>query len=102
MRVFGDGLFGAELHRDATALWERSALRHIANARTPMLLLYGENDRRVPLGQGQELYSALRHMEVPTELVVYPREGHGLVERNHQRDLLVRTRDWFAHYLQSS
>jgi len=102
VRVFGDGLFGAELHRDATALWERSALRHIANARTPMLLLYGENDRRVPLGQGQELYSALRHMGVPTELVVYPREGHGLVERNHQRDLLVRTHDWFAHYLQSS
>jgi hypothetical protein len=33
------------------------------------------------------------------ELVIYPREGHGLVERNHQLDLLRRTRAWFDRWL---
>jgi dipeptidyl aminopeptidase/acylaminoacyl peptidase len=33
------------------------------------------------------------------ELVIYPREGHGLVERNHQLDLLRRTRAWFGRWL---
>lgn len=102
IRIFGDALFGAELHRDATPLWERSALSRVANVRTPTLIVHGEADARVPVSQGREFYSALRHMGVPTEFVAYPREGHQVGERHHQRDLLTRVRDWFAHYLRES
>jgi dipeptidyl aminopeptidase/acylaminoacyl peptidase len=99
IRIFGDRLFDAETHHDAAALWERSALRHVADVRTPTLIVHGEQDVRVPVSQGREFYSALRHMGVPTELVIYPREGHSFVERHHQRDLLTRIRDWFVRYL---
>jgi dipeptidyl aminopeptidase/acylaminoacyl peptidase len=99
IRIFGDGIFAAELHRDADPFWERSALRHAANVRTPTLIVHGEADPRVPVSQGREFYSALRHMGVPCALVTYPREGHAIGERHHQRDLLTRVREWFARYL---
>ncbi len=99
IRIFGDVLFGAELHRDAAPLWERSALSRVAKVRTPTLIVHGEADARVPVSQGREFYSALRHMGIATEFVAYPREGHQVGERQHQRDLLIRVRDWFARYL---
>lgn len=102
IRIFADRCFDAAVHLDATAFWERSALRHVARITTPTLIVHGEADVRVPVNQAYEMYSALRHMGVPTELVVYPREGHAFVERHHQRDLQERIRAWFEHYLLSA
>jgi dipeptidyl aminopeptidase/acylaminoacyl peptidase len=99
IRIFADQFFATELHRDAGPLWERSALHHAANIRTPTLIVHGEADPRVPVSQGREFYSVLRHMGIPCELVTYPREGHIIYERHHQRDLLTRVRDWFVRYL---
>jgi len=99
IRVFGDRLFRAELIEDATALWERSALSQVSNVRTPTLIVHGEADARVPVSQGREFYSALRHLGVATDYVTYPREGHQIGERHHQRDLLARIRDWYKTYL---
>jgi dipeptidyl aminopeptidase/acylaminoacyl peptidase len=52
-----------------------------AHAKTPFLLLQGEADKTDPLGQSQEMYRALRQMNVPVELVTYPREDHGPLSR---------------------
>ncbi len=79
--------------------WERSPLAHIRNAQTPTLICHGEKDLRVPLGQGQELYRALTMRGVPTELVIYPREPHGLLERAHQLDYIQRVLAWYEKYL---
>lgn len=67
--------------------------------RTPVLILHGERDERVPVSQGRFFARALRHHGVPNELVVYPREPHGLQERNHQLDALRRTRAWFDRWI---
>ncbi len=67
--------------------------------KTPVLLLHGERDLRVPISQARFFAQALRHYRVPNELVVYPREPHGLQERNHQIDALRRTRAWFDRWL---
>ena len=67
--------------------------------KTPILLLHGEQDARVPISQARFFAQALRHHRVPNELVVYPREPHGLQERNHQIDALRRTRAWFDRWL---
>jgi dipeptidyl aminopeptidase/acylaminoacyl peptidase len=56
-------------------------------------------DRCTPVGQGEELYAALEAVGAEAELVVYPREGHVLVERAHVIDALHRTRDWFDRHL---
>ena len=53
----------------------------------------------VATGEGGTLDAALSWYGAEHELVIYPREGHGLVERNHQLDLLRRTRAWFDRWL---
>ncbi len=77
-----------------------SPMQYIANVKTPTLLLHGANDPYVPVGQAYEYFRALKDLGVPAELVVYPREGHGIREKNHQRDLMRRTVEWFERYLQ--
>ncbi|WP_035858547.1 S9 family peptidase [Kitasatospora cheerisanensis] len=76
-----------------------SPLAYASAIRTPVLILHGEEDTNVPLGQAVHFHRALRHFGVEHEFVVYPREGHGLEERAHQLDALRRTRDWFDRCL---
>jgi dipeptidyl aminopeptidase/acylaminoacyl peptidase len=76
-----------------------SALAHVASIRTPTLILHGERDECVPVGQGYQFFRALRERGVPVEMTVYPRAGHGLKERAHQRDMLTRSVEWFCRHL---
>ena len=76
-----------------------SPISYASRVRTPVLIMQGEDDTNVPLGQAIYFHRALSRYGAEHELVVYPREGHGLVERNHQIDLLRRTRAWFDRWL---
>jgi dipeptidyl aminopeptidase/acylaminoacyl peptidase len=76
-----------------------SPYTYIKNARTPTLILQGENDPIDPVGQSTALYRALKRYGVETELVVYPREPHGPREEKHQLDVLTRMTGWFDRYL---
>ena len=71
----------------------------LKNAKTATLILQGDADTVDPLGQSQELYRGLKRYGVPTELVVYPREPHGLREEKHLVDRLNRIVAWFDRYL---
>ena len=57
--------------------WRQSPLAGAAHAKTPFLLIQGEEDKVDPLGQSLEMYRALRQAGVHVELVQYPREDHG-------------------------
>jgi dipeptidyl aminopeptidase/acylaminoacyl peptidase len=76
-----------------------SPISFASKVRTPVLIVHGENDTNVPAGQAIYFHRALRRFGVEHELVIYPREGHGFVERNHQLDVLRRTRAWFERWL---
>ncbi len=91
-----------DLYDNYDLYWDRSPIKHINNARTPTLILHGEKDRRVPVSQGLELYTALKWKGVPVEYVVYPRERHDVVERAHQKDFLFRVLTWCELYLKDS
>jgi dipeptidyl aminopeptidase/acylaminoacyl peptidase len=67
--------------------------------KTPVMILHGGNDARVPVSQGRYFARALRYHGCPYELVVYPREPHGIQERLHQIDLLNRLRSWYQQWL---
>ena len=87
-------------HWENTALYmERSAMFNVQNAKTPTLIQHGENDARVPISQGKELFYALKKKRVPTHLVVYPRQGHGVQEPRLQMDVRTRPVDWFKRYV---
>ena len=76
-----------------------SPISFASQVSTPVLILHGEKDARVPLSQAVGFHRALREYGVPTELVVYPREPHGVEERAHQIDLLGRVRAWYDRWL---
>jgi dipeptidyl aminopeptidase/acylaminoacyl peptidase len=61
--------------------WRQSPVSGASHAKTPFLLLQGESDTTDPLGQSLEMYRALRQMNVPVEMVQYPREDHGPLAR---------------------
>jgi dipeptidyl aminopeptidase/acylaminoacyl peptidase len=61
--------------------WRQSPLAAAGKARTPFLLLQGEDDKTDPLGQSKEMYRALRQLGVPVDLVTYPRDDHGPLAR---------------------
>lgn len=76
-----------------------SPISYASKIQTPVLILHGEEDTSVPLNQSTYFHRALRRFGVEHEFVVYPREGHGIQERDHQLDMLERTRAWFDRWL---
>ncbi len=89
----------ANLAEDPDAYRARSAITFVRRVTTPTLLVHGEQDPCVPVNQAYAFHRALRERGVPAELVVYPREGHGLAEREHLRDLCQRMLGWWERYL---
>jgi dipeptidyl aminopeptidase/acylaminoacyl peptidase len=71
-------------------------MAHVRKVTTPTLFLHGEQDPICPVGQAYEMFRALKELGVASELVVYPREGHGMRERAHARDVLERAVRWFT------
>jgi dipeptidyl aminopeptidase/acylaminoacyl peptidase len=91
--------FGASVYDDPQVYAKSSAITFIKNANTPTLSLVGDRDGECPAPQSFEFWHALRDLNVPAQLVVYPNEGHGLSDPAHRRDVLQRTVDWFARYM---
>ena len=94
-----DDYFSGSPWQQFDAYFKRSPLAHIANATTPTLFLHGENDLRVPIGQAHEMYSALKRRGVKTQMVVYPRSGHGPTEPKFVLDIMQRHLDWAESHL---
>jgi len=67
---------------------------------TPTLFLGGQNDFNVPILGGEQLYQALKTLNVPTQLVVYPGQNHGLTKVPFLRDRIERYLAWYGKYLQ--
>jgi dipeptidyl aminopeptidase/acylaminoacyl peptidase len=89
----------AEPYDDQAIYLRCSPITYVANAQTPTLILHGEKDERVRLGQARELYHALRSRGIPVDMVTYPRESHVFTEVRHQRDVLDRIAAWFRRWL---
>jgi dipeptidyl aminopeptidase/acylaminoacyl peptidase len=92
--------FGQFLHQGnlMDVAWERSALKHVAAAHTPTLIIHGENDNDVPIGEAEQYFVALKDVGVETVFLRYPREGHGLSEVKHQIDAIDRSIAWYEKH----
>jgi dipeptidyl aminopeptidase/acylaminoacyl peptidase len=76
-----------------------SPFNRVENVVTPTLILGGEEDWNVPILNSEQLFLALKMLGVPTELVVYPDEFHGIDTPTHAKDLLERYLAWFGRYV---
>jgi len=76
-----------------------SPFNRVENVTTPTLILGGKEDWNVPIINSEQLFFALKLLGVPTELVVYPDEFHGIDTPTHAKDLYERYLVWFGRYL---
>jgi len=79
--------------------WNESPLKYIRNARTPTLIHFGERDERIPLPQGLELHMALKKLGVPTELLIYPGQPHGIQAPRYQLVKVMAELGWFERWV---
>lgn len=81
---------------DVPENYNRHSLRsRLKNIKTPSLLQVGAVD----INHNGDIYKALVDHGVPVEYVVYPREGHGIAEPAHVRDVMQRNLAWFLRWL---
>jgi dipeptidyl aminopeptidase/acylaminoacyl peptidase len=83
------------------ALWQEMSYPyfHADRIRTPTLFLVGEDDENVPLIGSAQMYQALRRLGVPTQLIVYPGETHGLSRPSLRADRLERYVKWYDRFV---
>lgn len=76
-----------------------SPMEYIKNVKTPTLLMHGEQDPCVPVGQYYQFYRGLKDLGKTVKFLVFPREGHGFSERNHVEQYAEESMKWFRKYM---
>ena len=79
-----------------------SPISYVENVTAPTLIIHSENDYRTPIGDGEQWFMSLKKLDVPVEMVRYPRSSHGLSRTGEPWllvDRLERMRSWFVHFL---
>ncbi len=94
--------FGASVYDDPAVYAKSSPITYIKQVKTPTLVVVGERDGECPSPQSFEFWHALKTLGIPTQLVVYPGEGHAFHDPKDRVDVLRRTLAWFDRYLGSS
>jgi dipeptidyl aminopeptidase/acylaminoacyl peptidase len=87
-----------------TVLYQRLAypFLHAERIRTPTLFMGGSQDMNVPVTGSEQMYQSLRRLGVPTQLVVYPGEWHGISRPSFVLDRLRRRVAWFDRYVKGA
>ena len=91
--------FGTSVYQNPAVYAKSSPINFINNVRTPTFAYVGERDIECPAPQTQEFWHALKALGVPTSVMIYPGEGHGLREPANTEDAMRRTIEWFDRYL---
>jgi dipeptidyl aminopeptidase/acylaminoacyl peptidase len=91
--------FGASVYDDPAIYEKSSPIHFIKNVKTPALVIAGERDAECPSPQSYEFWHALRTLGVPTQLIVYPGEGHLFMKPENQTDRMNKMVAWFDKYL---
>ncbi len=92
--------YGGKEPRDVLDLWEKfSPINYVRSVETPTLIVHGEIDLSCPVEGAYAFYRGLKDAGVETELVVYPRGGHGITERVHEQDQKRRSVEWIVDRL---
>lgn len=69
------------------------------NVTTPILIIHGDADERIPLSLAIAFYRGCIHNNIPVKMVTYPREGHMYMERKHVIDMWMRMKQFYDLHL---
>lgn len=96
---FGYYHFGGTPWQNAHKVIERSPLNYAYRIETPLLMVHGEEDFRCPIGQSEEIFTALKFLNKEVVLVRYPDEPHNFKKPYHLVDRYQRLQAWFDYYI---
>ena len=83
----------ADIGEDISALWDRSPLKYAEQMRTPTLIIHSDEDHRCELGQGLQLFTALKRNGVECRMCVFKGENHELSRSGRPRPRLARLQE---------
>ena len=99
---FGEAQWGGSITGAADKMLERSPISYAAKVETPLLLLHGDADARVPIGQSEEYFTALKRLGKEVEFVRFPGCSHLFPHMGHAKmreEYLTRMLGWFDRLL---
>ena len=100
--TFGDLQWGGPPHQDREWYATHSPSNFAHNTRTPTLIIHGEADERCPIGQGEQMFVALKKAGCEVKFARYPGGSHLFLRTGppeHRQDVLARTLRWFKEHL---
>ena len=97
--IFDGEVWGGTPWLNTEAMQRNNPVTHAANFRTPMLILHGERDYRVPYGQALSLYGILQSMGVPSRLVIFPDENHWILSPQNSIYWNYEVQNWLARFI---
>jgi dipeptidyl aminopeptidase/acylaminoacyl peptidase len=93
---------GGSLHEITNVYLENSPVLHAKDITTPLLSWSGEADNQVHAFQSIAFYNALRRLGKKNIMLLYPKEGHVLMNIANRKDLSTKIREWFDYYLNNA
>jgi dipeptidyl aminopeptidase/acylaminoacyl peptidase len=87
------------LEHDREFLHSISPLTHVDKISTPLMVIHGANDPRVPLSETEQLIEAVRRKGVPVEALIYADEGHGLAKLKNRLDAYPKMAEFLTKYV---
>ena len=79
-------------------MWDMSPIKYVEGINVPILIIHGADDRRVPLGQSIELFSALKRLGKKVKFYQYAYNGHSFKQISHNDDMIAKSLDFFENY----
>jgi dipeptidyl aminopeptidase/acylaminoacyl peptidase len=83
-------------------LMDRSPIKYVANIHTPLLILHSDNDLRCPIGEGEQMYVALKYLGREVTMMRFEGQTHDLSRNGHPRSRVLRLSaiaDWFDRFI---
>jgi dipeptidyl aminopeptidase/acylaminoacyl peptidase len=91
---------GGKLYHEDPAAYEKwNPVNHVNAWKTPMLVVIGENDFRIPYPQGIATFTALQTKNIPAQLLVFPDENHWVLKPKNSLQWHNTVFDWLARWL---
>ncbi|MDQ3144709.1 MAG: S9 family peptidase [Pseudomonadota bacterium] len=91
---------GGKAYYEDPAAYERwNPVNHVANWKTPMLVITGEKDFRIPYTQGLASFTALQRLGIPSKLLVFPDENHWVLKPKNSIQWYDEVFGWLARWM---
>ncbi|OMP80134.1 hypothetical protein BW716_06475 [[Flexibacter] sp. ATCC 35208] len=93
---------GTTMFSNPEAFLDNSAVYHVKDVTTPVLMFHCKSDYAVPFNQAIELFTILRRLNKPVWLLQYDRGSHELYDLVDQQDYTSRITQFYDHYLKGA